>query len=85
MDGLCCDVLFYYEFKERKFGEWRIMFNKKDKDNYRRIRQKDIFIDNEKIKRSNLRIEKIKEEGTIRLLIEFLINEEIILLRKKRK
>jgi len=61
------------------------MFNKKDKDNYRRIRQKDIFIDNEKIKRSNLRIEKIKEEGTIRLLIEFLINEEIILLRKKRK
>ena len=54
----------------------------KNKNNYRRIRQRDVYIDNEKIRIQQGNLNKIKTDGTIRLLIEFLFDKEIILLNK---
>jgi hypothetical protein len=55
----------------------------KNKDNFRQIRKSEIFIDYTKIRNLNHLIDK--NNWTIGLIIDFLIKNKIILIKKYKK
>jgi len=55
----------------------------KDKDNFRKIRKSEIFIDYSKLRNKEYMIDK--NNWTIGLIIDFLIKKEIILIKKYKK
>ena len=55
----------------------------KDKDNFRKIRKSEIFVDYSKLRNKEYMIDK--NNWTIGLIIDFLIKKEIILIKKYKK
>jgi len=52
----------------------------KEKENFRQIRKSEIFIDYSKLRNNEYRIDK--ENWTIGLIIDFLIKNKILLIKK---
>lgn len=55
----------------------------KNKDNFRQMRKSDIFIDYSKLKKEEYRIHK--SNWTIGLIIDFIIKNKILLIKKYKK
>jgi len=55
----------------------------KDKDNFRKIRKSEIFVDYSKLRNKEYMIDK--NNWTMGLIIDFLIKKEIILIKKYKK